>query len=158
MKRKYVYLSVCIIFLISICIIALSFTKIKFIFTREIPIEDMNKFKQASITLKDVPKNKFNNLINKTKAVDAANAYCGDLYKRTKVYAQLNLLTDDHIGIDAINTEAVNADPILQYKNKVDEIPVWIVCYKYPAWRDVFVIVDAISGKILYSVQVGGHY
>lgn len=56
MKRKYVYLSVCIIFLISICIIALSFTKIKFIFTREIPIEDMNKFKQASITLKDVPK------------------------------------------------------------------------------------------------------
>lgn len=134
--------------------------------TSDKPILDAKTLKLFSITIKDGPPESCK--ISKQYAINVANNFVNN-YKQAKyVTAQYNLYTDTVTGMGAISKDAVDADPILKAKQKIEDIPAWIICYHgiSPAplgprvivepTRFTIVIVDAISGKLLYSVSSSG--
>ncbi|MDP4178105.1 MAG: hypothetical protein Q8900_07170 [Bacillota bacterium] len=129
---------------------------------------DAETLKPLGITIKDGPPASCK--ISKQDAISIANDFTGDLYKMSEgISAQYNLCTDNGITINAISKDAIDADPILKSKQKIEDIPVWIVSYQGVSAsvkgysmlskstnssittqnKFTIVIVDAISGKVL---------
>lgn len=168
MRKKFF-----ILFLtVTICGLLISggvyFSNDKATYAVEPPAQEATTLKKvANIDIKEIPKstndsvdNSSNPYISEKQAIAASNAYSGDLYKTAKIKAQINLLTDDSMDIGALSPEAINSDPLFKVKNKISDIPVWIISYQgislerhNTTFTEQVVFVDAVSGKILYSLR-----
>lgn len=160
------------VFSISLILIVIGLltTGTLYAFGGELPAQDPVTLKQkANIDIKEIPTDyvvsdsfsgKKLSPISMQQAIDAANVYTSNLFNNAKIKAQKNLLTDNVFTIQALDKTAIDADPILKTKSEIKDIPVWLVSYQginlerqKTKFTEQVVVVDAISGKVLYSFR-----
>lgn len=113
--------------------------------------------------------------INKRKIHGIVNKMMwNSVLKPSEICVQYGLISDNCVTVNVFSNEALDANPDLKNKTSISQIPVWLVTFKGlqgknytgdisgPSGRRPLdtstVVIDAVSGKVLYTFGTSARY